>query len=74
MSLSTPSLRRRRCVQAWWCLCSIVSTVAKPCPAVRRKRYLAFAATGGLGNQFYNLKTAVWVSRAFGKAAAAKPR
>ena len=37
---------------------------AKPCPAVRRKRYLAFAATGGLGNQFYNLKTAVWVSRA----------
>ena len=47
-----------------WCLWSIVSTAAKPCPAVRRKRYLAFAATGGLGNQFYNLKTAVWVSRA----------
>jgi len=56
--------RHHRCVKAWWCLCSLVITAAKPCPAVRRKRYLAFAATGGLGNQFYNLKTAVWVSRA----------
>ena len=64
-SLSTPSLRRHRCaVAAWWCLCSLASTAAKPCPAVRKKRYLAFAATGGLGNQYYNLKTAVWVSRA----------
>ena len=53
-----------RRVKAWWCLCSLASTAAKPCPAVRRKRYLAFAATGGLGNQYYNLKTAVWVSRA----------
>ena len=43
---------------------SLSITAAKPCPAVRKKRYLAFAATGGLGNQFYNLKTAVWVSRA----------
>ena len=50
-----------------WCLCSLVQvviTAAKACPAVRKKRYLAFAATGGLGNQYYNLKTAVWVSRA----------
>jgi hypothetical protein len=62
--LSTPSLRRRRCAVKVWCLWSLVSTAAKPCPAVRKKRYLAFAATGGLGNQYYNLKTAVWVSRA----------
>ncbi len=53
-----------RRVKAWWCLCRLVSAAAKPCPAVRKKRYLAFAATGGLGNQYYNLKTAVWVSRA----------
>ena len=61
-------MRHHRCIKAWWCLCSLVSTAAKPCPAVRRKRYLAFAATGGLGNQFYNLKTAVWVSRAADRA------
>ena len=62
-----------RRVKAWWCLCSLVSTAAKPCPAVRRKRYLAFAATGGLGNQFYNLKTAVWVSRASDRALVLPP-
>ena len=59
-SFSARMPRRRRCVKAW-CLISRRRRY-KPCPAVRKKRYLAFAATGGLGNQFYNLKTAVWVA------------
>ena len=57
--MGSPHKPSMRCL-----IISLAATHAKPCPAVRRKRYLAFAATGGLGNQFYNLKTAVWVSRA----------
>ena len=57
--MGSPHKPSMRCL-----IISLAATHAKPCPAVRKKRYLAFAATGGLGNQYYNLKTAVWVSRA----------
>jgi len=64
---TTPSMRRQRCAAvAWWWRLSLVVATAKHdrCPAASGKKYLTFAATGGLGNQYYNLRTAVWAARA----------
>ena len=34
------------------------------CPPPRSDKYLMFAPTGGLGNQWYGLQTAVWLAYA----------